>query len=363
MSIVESNLYVLNTNSTEVVLYPEWVLFFIAIVKQKIFYISESDFLDNLQLFKNIAEIRYKKYIIRNVQNYIELSEYKHSHKFQKLLYTKLQSYIKNLKLEVSELYSFLKFLNRFHNELKENEKYKLMWNLEVYIMEIVGLLRAEGCSFEEIYTEDTSWSSLSSYLQGIRIYKPLYIKEHKNYFESSLLKINEVFNTEINSDMFVNILLSNEKYEDTLFYYLELIERLNANRISQDIMGALIKSIILGLEEHIKYKLNCQKLYSFLKSMKAGSHKFNGLKKKIDDEDSNDDFFIKFNAIIIDEEDSVEKYLMLYYHARNYLAHNNIDMTQFFWGDDGKRTIITNVIDAVIILLYQLETMNTETN
>ena len=49
--------------------------------------------------------------------------------------------------------------------------------------------------------------------------------------------------------------------------------------------------------------------------------------------------------------------------HARNYLAHNNIDMTQFFWGSDGKRTIIINVLDTVMIILYKLETMHTESS
>jgi len=246
-TIVKSDLYTLNTNSIEIILYPEWLLFFIAIVKQKVFYISESDFRNNLQYFKYIAEIRYKKYIIRNIHNYIEKStEHENPNDFQKPLYYKLLDYSRNLKFEISELYNYLKFLYTFHDNLKENEKYKLMWNLEVYIMETVELLRNKGCIVEDIYQKAISWSSPDSYLHNIQIYKPLYIQENRDDFQENLLKINEIFDIKINIEALMKILLSNEKYEDLLFYYIKLIERLNANKVSQNIMGALIKSIIL---------------------------------------------------------------------------------------------------------------------
>jgi hypothetical protein len=58
---------------------------------------------------------------------------------------------------------------------------------------------------------------------------------------------------------------------------------------------------------------------------------------------------------------DSLEKYLMVYYHSRNYLAHNNIDMNNFFWGDDGQRTVISNVIDSLLIILYKLSKVENE--
>jgi len=364
-TIVKSDLYTLNTNSTEIILYPEWLLFFIAIVKQKVFYIFESNFRNNLQYFKYIAEIRYKKYIIRNIRNYITQDEYKNANNFQEPLYDELLNYTKSLQLEVSELYDYLDFLYKFHDELKENEKYKLMWNLEVYIRETVALLRKKGCSVEDIYQKAISWSSPNSYLHSIQIYKPLYIQENRDDFQVNLSKINEIFEIEINIEKLMEILLSAKKYEDLLFYYLELIKELNANKISQDIMGAWIKSIILGLEEHIGNKFDCKKkgLFECIKKMKVGSHKFSDLRNKISDKALPNEFFDKFKKIIIEEEDSLEKYLMLYYHARNYLAHKNIDMTQFFWGSDGKRTIIINVLDAVIIILYRLETMDTESS
>lgn len=245
-TIVQSDLYVLNTNSTEVILYPEWLLFRIAIIKRKVLFISEDDFSQNLQYFKCISEIRYKKYVIRNIRNYIELVDYKNADNFLEPLYAELLEYTKNLKLETTELYDYLNFLYTFHDRLKENEKYKLMWNLEVYIMETVELLRNKGCIVEDIYQKAISWSSPDSYLHNIQIYKPLYIQENRDDFQENLLKINEIFDIKINIEALMKILLSNEKYEDLLFYYIKLIERLNANKVSQNIMGALIKSIIL---------------------------------------------------------------------------------------------------------------------
>jgi hypothetical protein len=84
-------------------------------------------------------------------------------------------------------------------------------------------------------------------------------------------------------------------------------------------------------------------------------------LQKQINLYDSNELQLCKLENLILQEESSIEKYLMIYYHARNYLAHNNIDMNKFFWGEDGSRIIISNVIDSVMIILYQLETINQE--
>jgi len=362
-TIVQSDLYVLNTNSTEVILYPEWLLFRIAIIKRKVLFISEDDFSQNLQYFKCISEIRYKKYVIRNIRNYIELVAYKNADNFLEPLYAELLEYTKNLKLETTELYDYLNFLYTFHDRLKENEKYKLMWNLEVYIMETVELLRHKGCEVEDIYKKAIRSGTSHSYLHNILIYKPSYIQENRGYFQDHFLKINKTFETNIDSETLMQILLSSGKYEDILFYYVELIERLNANKISQDIMGALIKSIILGLEEYIKDTFQCKKLDKCIRKMKVGSHKFNGLENKISAEDSNNEFFVKLEEIIINEEDSLEKYLMIYYHIRNYLAHNNIDMEKIFWKDDCKRIIISSVMDAVMIILYKLETSGTGSN
>ena len=120
---------------------------------------------------------------------------------------------------------------------------------------------------------------------------------------------------------------------------------------------GVIIKGIVLGVEEYIKDAYNCNELYDGIKKIKPNSHKFNDLKNKINKKDSNTEFFTKFEKLILEEEGSVEKYLMIYYHSRNYLAHNNIDMDKFFWGEDRKKTVISNVMDSVMIVLYKLAT------
>lgn len=355
-TIIASDLYELNKDSNEEVLYPEWLLFFIAIKKGQVSFISEDEFRRYIKHFKFIAEIRYKKYIIRNIRNYINLKEYKDAYIFQEPLSDTLSKYSKNVQYKISEMYNFLNFLYDFHYQLKEKEKYKLMWNLEVYIIETVNLLIEYNVPIDEIYKQSIRRGK--AYLQNILIYKPLYIRENKNFFSPHLEKINGVLNENIQIDTLMNIFLANEKYEDILFYYMELIERLNASKISQDTMGVIIKGIVLGVEEYIRDVYECRGLYDCLKEIKPNSHEFDGLKKKIGERDSNTIFFEKFEKLILDEEDSLEKYLMLYYHSRNYLAHNNIDMTKFFWGIDGKRTVIINVLDSIMIILYKLATL-----
>ena len=140
-NIVKSNLYLLNKDSNEEVLYPEWLLFFIAIVKKKVKFISENSFRKYLKFWKHIAEVRYKSYIIRGISNYINIADIKNSDSYKDPLYNDLKQYAKNSNFETSELFDYLNFLYAFYNELKENESYKLMWNLEEYIIGTVNLL------------------------------------------------------------------------------------------------------------------------------------------------------------------------------------------------------------------------------
>jgi len=353
-TIIASDLYELNKDSNEEVLYPEWLLFLIAIKKRKVSFVREDEFRRYIKHFKFIAEIRYKKYIIRNIGNYINLKEYKDAYIFQESLSDTLSKYSKNVQYKISEMYNFLNFLYDFHYQLKEKEKYKLMWNLEVYIMGTVNLLIECNVSTDEIYKQSIRFGTGGkAYLQNILIYKPLYIRENKNFFSPHLEKINDVLNENIQIDTLMNIFLANKKYEDILFSYMELLERLNASKISQDTMGAIIKGIVLGVEEYVKLELD-REFFNGLNII--SSNKFESLKNKMCPKKENN-FFDCFNKIIL-EEDSLEKYLMIYYLSRNYLAHNNIDMTKFFWGDNGKKTVIINVMDSIMIILYKLATL-----
>ena len=60
-NVVLSNIYQLNINSTEHLVYPEWLLFLISIKKRKVNFVDEKEFYEYLEYFKYISEIRYKK--------------------------------------------------------------------------------------------------------------------------------------------------------------------------------------------------------------------------------------------------------------------------------------------------------------
>lgn len=366
-NVIVSNVYELNCDCNEINLYPEWLLFLIAIKKNKIQFISEHEFDKYLPYFKYIAEIRYKKFIIRNVRNYIKYNEYSSVNNYRKTLHDNFLKYLNSTRHKIEDLYSFLDFLYKFYQELKENEKYKLMWNLEIYIEETIILLRDQDIPFDEIYQNVFKYMrGTYSVLHEVYLYKPLYIKESKHYFRSYVQKINTLFNEQITTDDLIKQLMQDEKMQDTLLYYLELTKRFNANKRNELVMSALIKATVLGIEEVIRYKFNCterDKLNLYDKCIKkicSGSHQLKPYYDLINPVMNNEDFFMKFDELC-KMTDSLEKFLMVFYHSRNYLAHNNIDMNNFFWGDDGQRTVISNVIDSLLIILYKLSKVENE--
>ncbi|MDD2698341.1 MAG: hypothetical protein PHF17_06030 [Arcobacteraceae bacterium] len=362
-NIFLSNIYELNVTSSEHTLYPEWLLFLISIKKDKVQFISEKEFDKYLEYFKYIAEIRYKKYIKRNLKNYICFEEYKNLSDIKISLQNSLLEYLKQTEYETNELYEYLNFLYTFHQKLKDNEKYKLMWNLEPYIEEVIILLRDKNIPLKEIYEEVYKYMrGTYSVLHEIYIYKPLYIEESKPYFQTYLTKINQLFNSNINVEEFIVILTRNERNQDILFFNLELIERFNANKMSEHIMGAMIKSIVLGVEEIIKDYKEEKKLLKCLESLADDENLLNTyIIKQYVDYHSSDELLELLDKLISEKNQSVEQYLAIYHASRNYLAHYNIDMHKFFWGEDGERRIISNTIDAVIIILYKMEVIKNE--
>jgi len=356
LNIIKSNLYLLNKESKEEILYPEWMLFFIAIIKHKVSFIDEKKIREYLKFFKYIAEIRYKRYIIRNVDNFIHNKYYGKSDNIKNDLYTELSEYLINSKYTTNKLFSFLNFLYFFHLQLKENEKYKLMWNLETYIIETIRLLLDNDISMTKIYLKTyENMRGDYSVLHDIHIYKPLYIKESKNDFQLNLFKINNIFKIEITLDAFMNTLTSNEKYNDILFSYLELLNRFNANKRSEDVMSAMIKGIILGVEEYIKYDIKEDTFDRCLEKLSNDKGLFQDIRIKQKEYNDGNELLNLINNLT-EKEENLEKYLAIYYSARNYLAHYNMNMDKFFWGNDGKRLIISNVIDSVLIILYKIE-------
>lgn len=360
-NIFLSNIYESNINSTEYTLYPEWLLFYISIKKDKVQFISEKEFDKYLEYFKYIAEIRYKNYINRNLKNYVCFKEYKNLVDNKISVQNSLLEYINKTEYEINDLYEYLTFLYKFHQELKDNEKYKLMWNLEPYIEEVIILLRDKNIPLKEIYEKVYKYMrGTYSVLHEIYIYKPLYIKESKSSFQVYLTKVNQLFNINININMeeFIFILQKNDKNEDILFSYLELIKRFNANKMSELTMGAFIRSIVLGLDRIIKDYTKIENLVDSLKKLVADENKFENMRIKNNDYSSGDELLKLLDILIMENDTSLEFYLAVYYSARNYLAHYSIDMQKFFWSSDGERKIISNTIDAVIIILYRLETI-----
>ncbi|MDO8453369.1 MAG: hypothetical protein Q7S59_02215, partial [Sulfurimonas sp.] len=149
-----------------------------------------------------------------------------------------------------------------------------------------------------------------------------------------------------------------NEKYQETLFLITELTNRLNANKRSEVVMGAIIKGIVLGVEEHIRDWLKSENIekkdfFKCIKRFKVSSHQFEPYYKMIQPNISNNDFFVQMKKLC-EENDSLEKYLMIYYHSRNYLAHNNINMFEFFVIENDTR-LIAILLDAITIIIYLL--------
>lgn len=356
-NMILSNIYKSNANSTEHLVYPEWLLFILSIKKEKVRFINEKEFYKYLEYFKYIAEIRYKKYIIRNVSNYINFKELKKLSDIKNSLHDSLLEYLKKSEYETTELYEYLNFLYMFHQELKDNEKYKLMWNIEVYIQETIVLLLDKEISLKEIYEEVYKYMrGTYSVLHEIYIYKPLYIEESKNYFEPYLKNVNKLFNSNIDVNEFISILTKNEKYEDILFSFIELNKRYNANKMNEHLMGTIARNMVLSVEEVIKDYKEERKLLRCLKSLSEDKILFESY--IIEGYNSSDELLELLNELICDNEQSLEQSLAIYLASRNYLAHYNIDMDKFFWGEDGQRRIISNTISSVIIILYRIEVM-----
>lgn len=361
-NFIKLNNYNFDGENNNLELYPEWLLFYMAIKKNKVDFIQERRFNDNLIFFKLIAEIRHKQYVIRNISNFIPFNQYRQVDEFKERMHNEYLIFLDNLNLDKDALFEYLIFLYEMHSRLKEKEKYKLMWNIETYIYEAIQLLRGKDISIDDIYLRVSKGTgSHYSVLHDIYIYKPLYIKESQHYFQSYLDKINNVFGNDISIDDLMNTLITKEEYENLFFSYIELIKRFNSNKKSEVVMGSLTRSTMLDVEEVLRGKIGCTSpsLYKdCIKKICVGSHLLKTYYDLITPDMQNDDFFIELKKLC-EVSDSLEKYLMIYYHSRNYLAHKNIDMHEFFRVEDGNRVIIYNVISSMLVILYHIEINN----
>lgn len=335
--------------SKTITLYPEWLLFYIAIKKIKKLSILEQTFLKYVDIFHYICCLRNKNYIIRNTRNFLLIHEYSKMEERQKELNNIFLESLDPSKFTIELLRKFLRFLYiNLHLEFKKQEKYKLMWNTEVYITETILLLRDKGVSTEEVYKE--VGGGTYSELHNVYKYYPLYIKESNKHFENIFMpKIKNIFPESTIEDV-MNYLTNNKKYENIIMSYLEVIKYLNANKPNELVMGAMIRNMVLEVEEIIKGKND---LVSFLKSIALNKEDFQSKKVNRGDCKTGQEYLEK-TLDFINEKETFDKYLLIYHTVRNYLAHHNINMDDFFWSNN--KIIASSTINAVIIILYRVE-------
>ena len=157
-----------------------------------------------------------------------------------------------------------------------------------------------------------------------------------------------------------VEKLTSNEKYIELLDSIIEINKRFYSNKRNESLVISVTTGVILNVEELIRRKIPDNEklgLFDCLKKIKPDSHLLTPLKNKIGEFDKGDTFFIKLHDIIDTEKETLEKYLMIYYHIRNYMSHCIVDIEKLFYEKD--RKIITNVLNSITLILYYSEREN----
>ncbi|QIW10684.1 hypothetical protein [Francisella sp. LA112445] len=428
--------YHLNNLKEEKTLYPEWLLFYIAAQKYSSCYIK-GEFEKYISFFEKIAEIRHKNYIKNNPKNFI--NTFNNYDELLETLNVSFDKFIRPLvkKLNKEELFNFLVFLWKFHSELKNLEKYKLMWNLETYIIECMNLLTDKKIDFQHIYTHHkklVKCRSNKSPLHEIQINLPLYIKENHFHFDNNpnngptiLDKINICLEKSISADELIEVFTANDKIQNLVFSRLEIDRFYDSNKFNEFVMKSLIKNFVLEIESLIidKVPKNQDGLFDNIKQFKKGSCRFSEyrgqvaittntswseLSQKINNikndnkdyknkliriiEEYNDisqiqekvnnlnesvkldkkdnilkqkiNFYInklkpenkseiKKDIISLIENSPIEKHLMIYYHFRNYFAHNHVNVDELIWSESGE--YIRTILESAIITIYFVAT------
>lgn len=342
--------------------HPEWQLFYIAINKFEALQGFKNNFIKYLELFKYIAEIRYKKWLQYNLDYCLCICEMKDKDKIKDLLKDDLMTYLNNSIQDEDNLFNFLYFLKELRRIAKDIEKYKLMWNIETYIREAISLLLDKGIPTEEIYKK--LGGGTYSELHEVHVLKPLYIEESKQHFQQIFLpKITKLF-SEATFETVMNYLTYNKKYENIILSYLEVIKYLNANKPNELVIGAMIRNMVLEVEKIIRDSLSKPPKYlnQCLEKLDIYNELFDAIRLECmyyKKSESCKQSITQINNIITTKEDSLEKYFAIYYHSRNYLAHDKIDMDMFFWSNN--KIIASSTINAVIIILYRVEMKKNE--
>ena len=351
-------------SSGSIKLYPEWLLFYIGIKKVDNLKINIKDFEKYIDFFRYISLIRHKKYVINNLRNYIHHNEYSEITIYQNKLEKLLDKYQKINNFTVDDLYGYLKFLLLFQSNLKNREKYKLAFNLEVYIVETIHLILNKDIDLNDIYDKiDKLQLGAYQILYDICKNNVFYIRKNASYFKCHIIKIQNIFDIqktknidEINKEILMQ-LTKNEMHIGILLSYIELIERLNAHKVYEYLMSSIIKGIVLSVEEHIKNMVAINRFDECLKNLANNKELFESLRIKQNEYNNNANKLLELIITKnITKDESFEKYLAIYYAIRNYVAHYNIDMKKFFWDKDN--LIVSYTMDAVFLILYKLQYM-----
>lgn len=348
-------------------LYSNWQLFYIGLKKQMFIDHKRRRFIEHLHNFKKISEIMYKEFLIRNIRHDLSFANNDERFEFETHLLVLLSEYKISVFTNSEELIEFLKYLMNLHYHFLENEQYKLMWNLEsTYVLASIYILINEH---ELTYTEivgrvnEHMFSTQQSDLNAAYVDLSTYLRHRSRspyYAGQTMVKLlNTLFHNDLNNESIIDILNGNDRYLEILSSIVEINKRFFANKRSESTVLAVTIGVVLNVEIFIKDKSTLDNVNIFRHITNILSEGDRGLldacEGLIPYNAIGNDFFSNY-MILINKPDSVEKYFMLYKHARNYIAHTAVEFERFFYEED--RVVITNVLNAVIVVLFYLETL-----
>ena len=346
-----------NQNTTdEVCLYSTWFLFYLALNKSIDGRNIKDDFLSHLDNFKFMEEYLVKTLFIDNADLNDENIEKLECLRIE--LNKSLNLYIKNKYKDENELIDFLRFLLKLHKIYFNNEQYKIMWNLEsIYIYSIINMLKnSYDLEYRDVISKVSfKMGSRMTRIDTIYIELPKHIEDNKIYFinKNIIEKINRVFDINLNENELFSI-INKEKYFETFNSIIELQKRFfSTKKKDLTLCLSIFMGLVLGFESRIKECTNLNpkidSLYTHFKEFGLdnevlGTYQYVNL-------DTSIDIFEK----ILEQKNSIEKYLMLYRSMRNYLAHGNIDYNQLFNVLLKNDKYIKESIYSILIIIYFL--------
>jgi len=348
------------------ILYPSWQFFYISIGKLMFANHNQKDFIDNIDYFKKLTETMLKEYFIRNSHIDFNFENNEKAFEFKKELFEIFKEYNKK-NYDKDSLVLFLKYLLKLHYLLRDNEKYKLMWNLEsTYIFStIILLIRDFGLTYPEVVDLAKDKSRMVHQTDINLVYEDIHshIEENDFYYanDSILSFVKKMIGSDIEKEDYINVITSNDRYKELLSSIIEINKRFFSNKRSESTVLSITVGVILNTEIFIKEKLTVFNGALFNGLIKLKDRLNIVLMKEyrtmIPKDAAGEDFFNNYYELIDNKEDSIEKCLMLYIHARNYVAHNLVDFEKFFY--ENERKLINVVLNSVLTILYYIETMD----